>query len=1643
MVNGFFSVELDVDRRIVSFETDCVEIHSAGLPFLQNNKWIEGSSFRNELQQVLVGARGFARFTNKTFELFKLQSEDSLRLNYLKAPITDSNSSLFKAFLRQIADSTTYMHVPLAFLSKDAQICYVNSYFNAWFESDSIADTLNSEIILNYKIIFNHLFKAWDSGFSTVSQIANGRLSGNVLISPCWLDSETFAGFKLEFQPQKLVKSISVSDSLSSLPHNNPNPVLKFSSDEVLLFANDAAKQILGSRVGVIDEATLHNVSELVISSRKNNVQKLHFQFEDRWFLMQFAHIATETLVYLSDITEEVFIKKGTEQIFSQLKAIINSSRSSIMLLGVDRTVLFFNERARKEIRKYFGFELEDGITLPELDVSISRTIDVAIQTAIDGKHQLSYDLDFEYHLGKKIWFNFMVYPITNQSDEISGVCLSIQNITRAKVTEKETERVKSFYESILNNLPADIAVFDPEHHYLFLNPHAIRDPELRRWMVGKTDYDFVARRNLDHGIADQRRAIFNRAVETKEIYTYVDEHKKNGESTFVLRKFYPVVEQGDVKLVIGYGIDITAEKESERRITASENRFKGLFENNPMLLFIVDEHFAIQELNAASKTTLKLTNNTPEVSDVRDFIPLEFREEFSDRFMDALQLDVNQTCHFYCALHVSESELAVEFTATPVVDETGAKLLLLAGIDQTERLKSEDKLRDSEEFNRLLVKEMPIPFAIIDWDKAVFLNDACRRLIEADEHTDFSSQSLFAFVDPAYHAIIAERLQKRYAGENSPPALIKIYTLKGAPRYVEMQGGLLSRSGALLNFVTFTDRTEETLTELARKQAEEALIESEQKLALLIASLPVVPYNAGFEGGYAFNYLNERVFQLIGFTAEEVLNQPGFWLSRIHKEDLILVSNASQNFNTNGEASLEYRIRNAFEIDVWIRETVRRIIDPDGEIIGVTGVFQDITNEKSQSERRRLIESTLFEISKEELSATESLYAFYKAVFNRLKINLGISGISIWKAEQEAYRTIESFHVRDETAFERTGQSVNKQQIDTLLRVVNTISTDSRDKTLNEAINLNLIFGIPKNTSMLLSLVRSSSGDNLLMLIEHEDVNCIWEYEHFKLITSLSELISFNLEYFQRIESDNKLREAYRLAKIGAWEIEPEKNRIYWSEAMFEFYGLDPKTDPMLTFDDALEYIHPDDKDLFEQSFKNLQEHKLPYKIECRHVLKGNKVRYFEKSALAIPSSSGHSLFMGVTIDITDKKQIEYEFQLGQRRRLILNAVGSSVSPASSLDEMFELFAEAFYQTAPVKQISVYSNDVSSGRYAAIYTYPSTNQFDSGFDELLNTEIVRSLSDAPLNKVLTLDTHLTDCLVSPVQMPGRGKCYLSISLNTASEMNEEFISITEMVIQLLHEKAERIFAENKMRDLNLELLDTNLQLRQYSYIVSHNLRAPVANILGCLNLLNDEESGDSRNKILMDGLKISANAVDSILKDLNKILNIKEDVVKQFEFIAFNALLDEVMENLKNESAGIAYTLTRNFAEVTGMMAFKPYLLSIFQNLISNSFRYRRTDKILEIAIEAKSNGHKIELHFSDNGRGIDLKKNRKRLFKLYERFHLDVAGTGLGLNMVQEQARVLGGSIQIESDVGVGTKFILTFVPKDIVIANENLVD
>jgi len=131
----------------------------------------------------------------------------------------------------------------------------------------------------------------------------------------------------------------------------------------------------------------------------------------------------------------------------------------------------------------------------------------------------------------------------------------------------------KSFYEGILNSIPSDIAAFSPEHEYLFLNPMGIANPEIRKWIIGKTDYDYCEYRNRPISIADARRERFNRVKNTKKEIEW-EERVVDAQQVvqYFLRKMYPVLNpDGTLKMVLGYGINITERRKIEEELRKSE----------------------------------------------------------------------------------------------------------------------------------------------------------------------------------------------------------------------------------------------------------------------------------------------------------------------------------------------------------------------------------------------------------------------------------------------------------------------------------------------------------------------------------------------------------------------------------------------------------------------------------------------------------------------------------------------------------------------------------------------------------------------------------------------------------------------------------------------------------------------------------------------------------------------------------------------------------------------------------------------------------------------------------------------------------------------------------------------------------------
>jgi PAS domain S-box-containing protein len=235
--------------------------------------------------------------------------------------------------------------------------------------------------------------------------------------------------------------------------------------------------------------------------------------------------------------------------------------------------------------------------------------------------------------------------------------------------------------------------------------------------------------------------------------------------------------------------------------------------------------------------------------------------------------------------------------------------------------------------------------------------------------------------------------------------------------------------------------------------------------------------------------------------------------------------------------------------------------------------------------------------------------------------------------------------------------------------------------------------------------------------------------------------------------------------------------------------------------------------------------------------------------------------------------------------------------------------------------------------------------------------------------------------------------------------------------------------AEARRDELTDQLLKQNQNLQQFAYIVSHNLRAPIANILGLTTIYDKHKPDSPMNPRVIDNLFKSAKLLDSTIRDLNDILTIRSELDKVREEVWFSDVYNEVMENLPDEMIGEDMHLCPDFAKAPRVTAVRSYVHSIMHNLVTNALKYRSPDRNLRLRLKTFTIPNYICLSVSDNGLGIDLRKEKGKVFGLYKRFHSHAEGRGLGLHLVKTQAELLGGKVEVDSQVNVGTTFNIYF--------------
>lgn len=271
----------------------------------------------------------------------------------------------------------------------------------------------------------------------------------------------------------------------------------------------------------------------------------------------------------------------------------------------------------------------------------------------------------------------------------------------------------------------------------------------------------------------------------------------------------------------------------------------------------------------------------------------------------------------------------------------------------------------------------------------------------------------------------------------------------------------------------------------------------------------------------------------------------------------------------------------------------------------------------------------------------------------------------------------------------------------------------------------------------------------------------------------------------------------------------------------------------------------------------------------------------------------------------------------------------------------------------------------------------------------------------------------------------------IQMQRDLVAQQNSQLIEAQSIImsqseeIKKRNDYLEKTVAE-RTQELNFtvqDLLKHIQDLEQFSFIISHNLRAPVARIQGLIHIFNQEKIEDDFNKQILTHIFQSAQSLDTVIKDLTEIISIRKSLNTNKEFVNINTLVENELASLDN-ALKQADALVEKKLNVNTFYSVKAYLQSIIHHLLSNAIKYKYPHRPLRILISTSMKENYFCLSVQDNGLGVDTSDSYK-IFGLYQRMHTHVEGKGFGLFLVKTQIEAMRGRIEVESTINQGSTF------------------
>ncbi|MDO7845563.1 PAS domain S-box protein [Hymenobacter sp. M29] len=582
--------------------------------------------------------------------------------------------------------------------------------------------------------------------------------------------------------------------TLSFIPQQNPNPILRLTAAGEVVYASPAAAPLLEALAA--DEHGLRQrlvaLVQAALRSPQQQQQELAVAGEHYLFTAVAVPGERYATLYLTNITSRYQAEQLLVSQRAFYESVLEEVPTTIAVFDAEHRYLYLNRLVERDpdIRAWMlGKTSTEAGTRRQRPAAMIQQRAANFAAALREQREVEWE---EIHVREGAPRSFLVRfrPVVSADGRTLIICSGI-DITERKQSEEMRMAQQEFYESILNLLPVDIAVFDAEHRFMFANPSSISDPVVRKQVIGMTNEEYFAFRNRQQpsGMADQRAQYFDLAVRTRTDVTWEEMRTdKKQRPQLIMRHLRPVFDaDGTLRLVVGSGIDITArytaeklQHEVQQMLQVQQDFVRQILDALPNVLYIVDPDGAVSFSNPAYEAMIAHGRHWQE-ADVPPAVREEMRQmQALNQLVRASQLPQVKEMPYTLA---SGETLYFHVHKRPMLRPDGQFDILTISTEVTAVKQARSALeRREKQYHDLVYYSQAL---ICTHDLAGILlsvNPAIERLMGLPA-AQLVGQSLRRAIAPEHHAALQAYLN---GGQHAQPRIVQVLAGGGERRYLQ-----------------------------------------------------------------------------------------------------------------------------------------------------------------------------------------------------------------------------------------------------------------------------------------------------------------------------------------------------------------------------------------------------------------------------------------------------------------------------------------------------------------------------------------------------------------------------------------------------------------------------------------------------------------------------------------------------------------------------------------------------------------------------------------------------------------------------------------------------------------------------------------